>query len=569
MTRHRPHPDFHGVVVTKKTIRLTTAIGAAGVLAGVIASQATAQAAPAAPQHPAAAAKHVLLLSVDGLHQSDLAWYVAQHPKSALARLVHGGTEFTHAQTTIPSDSFPGMVAQVTGGTPGTTGVYYDDTYSSTLFPAGTTDCKTAKPGAEVDLTEDIDKNKNSIDAGQGLKNLPGSILSMSGNPLTNIDLSKLPVDPKTCEPILPSSYLRANTVFSVAQKAGLRTAWSDKHVAYQILDGASGSGIDDMFSPEINSQAIGYPAGTDWTKTNSATEKYDTFKVDAVLNEIDGKDHSGAKHVGTPAIFGMNFQSVSTAQKLPASDGLTGGYTGAGTPGALVAKNLDFVNAQVGRMLAELNKDGLAKSTTVILSAKHGQSPTKPAALNRIDDGPLIDGLNAAWKKANPKATADLVAHAVDDDGMLLWLSDRSQAAADFAKHYLLAQTGTGTDINKKPKAFSRSGLRTVYAGAQAAKYFGTGVNDDRVPQVFGISQYGVVYTGGTGKIAEHGGAHADDLDVPLVVFGAGATPGSVVGGGVHTTSIAPTILQLLGLNPDSLTAVRADHTPALPLKR
>lgn len=555
--------------MTKKTIRLTTAIGAAGVLAGALVSQATAQAATAAPQHPAAAAEHVLLLSVDGLHQTDLAWYIAQHPKSALARLVHGGTEYTHARTTIPSDSFPGMVAQVTGGTPGTTGVYYDDTYSSALYPAGTTDCKTAKLGAEVDLTEDIDKNKDSIDAGQGLKNLPQNVLAMSGNPLTNIDLSKLPVDPKTCKPLLPSSYLRANTVFSVAQKAGLRTAWSDKHIAYQILDGHSGSGIDDMFSPEINSQAAGYPAGDDWSKDNKATEQYDNYKVEAVLNEIDGKDHSGTKHVGTPAVFGMNFQSVSTAQKLPASDGLKGGYTAVGTPGPLVAKNLDYINAQVGRMLSEINKDGLAKSTTVILSAKHGQSPTKPAALNRIDDGKLIDGLNAAWRKAHPKATADLVAHAVDDDGMLLWLSDRSQAAAEFAKHYLLAQSGTGTDINKQPKAYARGGLQTVYAGVAAAKYFGTGVNDDRVPQIFGISQYGVVYTGGTGKIAEHGGAHADDLDVPLVVSGTGAVPGAVFGGAVHTTSIAPTILQLLGLNPESLSAVRADRTPVLPLKR
>ena len=52
-------------------------------------------------------------------------------------------------------------------------------------------------------------------------------------------------------------------------------------------------------------------------------TEEYDGFKVAAVLNEIDGLDHSGTTQVGTPAIFGMNFQTVSTAQKLPVSDGL------------------------------------------------------------------------------------------------------------------------------------------------------------------------------------------------------------------------------------------------------
>ena len=88
-----------------------------------------------------AQAKHVLLISVDGLHQTDLAWYVRMHPDSALARLVHEGVNFTNAQTPFPSDSFPGMVGQVTGGDPKTTGVYYDDSYNRTLLPAGTTTC--------------------------------------------------------------------------------------------------------------------------------------------------------------------------------------------------------------------------------------------------------------------------------------------------------------------------------------------------------------------------------------------------------------------------------------------
>lgn len=32
----------------------------------------------------------------------------------------------------------------------------------------------------------------------------------------------------------------------------------------------------------------------------------------------------------------------------------------------------------------------------------------------------------------------------ATDDDGMLLWLSDRSQAAADFVKNYLLTHAAS-----------------------------------------------------------------------------------------------------------------------------
>jgi hypothetical protein len=86
-------------------------------------------------------------------------------------------------------------------------------------------------------------------------------------------------------------------------------------------------------------------------------------------------------------------------------------------------------------------------------------------------------------------------------------------------------------------------------------------------VPDVFGISQYGVVYTGKQGKIAEHGGANPQDRDVPLVVSGATVRHHQVIGGAVETTQIAPTILELLGLDPNALQAVRIEHTGLLPL--
>ncbi|MFH9347784.1 alkaline phosphatase family protein [Kitasatospora sp. NPDC017646] len=545
--------------MTRRYLRLAATLGAAGVLAGSTVAQAAA-----AEEGRGAHAEHVLLVSVDGLHQSDLARFVAAHPQSALARLVRGGVEYTHAGTTNPSDSFPGMVAQLTGGGPGTTGVYYDDTYDAALLPAGTTDCKAAEPGAEVDLTEDLDRNQDSIDAGQGLAGLPGSILKMTGRPQTLIDPAKLPVDPRTCRPVQPHSYLQVNTVFEVARQAGLRTAWSDKHAAYDILNGPSGEGIQDLFTPEINSKATGYDG--DWTKDNQATEQYDAYKVQAVLNEIDGYDHGRAQQVGTPAVFGLNFQSVSTAQKLKSSEGLQGGYVGKGVPGPLVEKNLEFVDRQIGALTDELRKQHLDGSTTVILSAKHGQSPIDPTALNRIDDGPLLEGLDTAWKAAHPGA-GDLVAHAVDDDGVLLWLNDRSTAATGFAKDYLLAQNGNGVDIDGKARPFTESGVQKVYAGAAAADYFHVEPGDARVPDVFGVAQYGVVYTGGS-KIAEHGGAHADDLNVPLVVSGAVTPDGVRHDEKVETKQIAPTILKLLGLKPNALQAVREEHTRVLPLR-
>jgi hypothetical protein len=512
--------------------------------------------------------RHVLLLSVDGLHQADLALYVARHPGSALARLTAAGTQFTGAMTPVPSDSFPGMVALATGGNPSSTGVYYDDTFNHTVLPAGTTPagCATATPGAEVTYFEALDKNPLALDAGQGLPDLPGGILAMTGDPDQVIDPAQLPVDPVSCRPIYPHSYLRVNTVFEVARAAGLRTAWSDKHPAYEVLNGPSGTGVQDLFTPEVNSDAPTPGSSGDWTSVNRLTQQYDGYKVDAVLNEVRGLDHSGSHAVGVPAIFGMNFQSVSTAEKLTISDGQPGGYLADGTtPGPVLNGALDFVDRQVGVVVDALRRAHLDGSTAVILSAKHGQSPTQPSALTRIPDGPIIDGLNAAWRSAT-QATTDLVAFSVDDDAMLLWLNDRSPEAETFARQYLLGHAGTGNDIAGDPKPYTASGLTEVYAGDDAARYFGAQQGDSRVPDLLGIAQHGVVYTGKKAKIAEHGGADLQDRSVPLLVSGAGAAAHRVVSGAVETTQVAPTILALLGLDPASLQAVQIEHTATLP---
>lgn len=549
-----------------KPIRRATAVaaGVAALIAGTAAGPALAAGQPAHDGRPPVS--HVLLISVDGLHQQDLDWYVRTHPGSALARLERHGLEYSRARTPFPSDSFPGLVGQVTGGDPGVTGVYYDDTFSHGVFPPGTTKCTGPVPGGAVTYDESDDLDPGALDAGQGLAGLPGSIPQMTASPVTVINPAALPVDPATCKPILPNRYLQANTVFEVARQHGLRTAWTDKHPAYQIVSGPSGKGVQDFFTPEINSDALGFPSGNDWTTDNQATMEYDSFKVQSVINEIDGFDHSRSHHVGVPVIFGMNFQTVSTAQKLPASDGLAGGYRPGGmVPGPLLARALDYINRKVGLMVAEVRAQGLAGSTAIIISAKHGQSPTNPSALARVNDGPVIDAVNKAWTAAHPKA-GDLIVSAADDDGMLLWLSDRSPAAAGFVKHFLLTHTAAGNSISGGSLTVRSSGLKRVLAGAGAARLFGVLASEPRHPDVVGIARRGVVYTGGTSKIAEHGGDDPQDRHVPILVVLPGLAHGLSIGDRVETTQIAPTILTLLGLNPRALKAVRIEHTQVLP---
>jgi len=523
---------------------------------------------PSGPPRPSIA--HVLLISVDGLHQSDLEWYVSTHPGSELAKLVGGGAEYSQAQTPIPSDSFPGMTAQVTGGNPRTTGIYYDDEYSHAVLPAGTTSCHGQPTGGEVIYDSPDDINATALDAGQGLTGLPENILQMTAQPQSLINPATLPVNPQTCKPIYPHEYLQVNTIFEVAHDHGLRTAWSDKHPAYEALEGPSGNSIDDLFTPEIDSIALEpsgnpYPGEISWTEDNAATMQYDSYKVQAVLNEIDGYDHSRTTKVGVPAIFGMNFQTVSTAEKLLSSDGLKGGYEpGTTTPGPLLQRALDYINAKLQAMDEEIHAQGLADSTAIIVSAKHGQSPQDPDSLVRIKDGPIIEAINAAWEAAHPSSGALIVA-GTDDDAWQSYLSNTSQEAADFVKDYLWNHTATGVAYDGSTRTLAHSGLAEIFAGKGAAQYFGVPLSDPRHPDVWGVVQVGVVYTGGS-KIAEHGGANPADRDVPIVVYAPGAVAPGVYRPWVETTQIAPTILGLLGLNPDALEAVRIEGTQQLP---
>lgn len=537
--------------------------------------------------------KHVLLISVDGLHQSDLQWYVKNHPGSTLATMVNGGLEFTNAHTPVPSDSDPGGTALMTGGDPRSTGVYYDVSYNHKTYEAGTTSCNGQPTGGDVVYDSPDDKNVSRLDAGQnipGIDQNPARIMNMTANPQTVLVPSTFPVNPVNCQPIWPHSYLKVNTMFEVAKAAGMHTAWSDKHPVYESFNGPSGHGINDLFTPEIDSVAIEpnghpYPDGAGgWTKDDAATKQYDGYKVQAIINEIDGYDHSGQHKVGVPAIFGMNFQAVSVAEKLfqspavligPDSSGnytlgpklLGGYYPGTTTPGPLLQSALDYVNTQLQWMVNEIHAQGLSDSTAIIVTAKHGQSPLDPNQLRRIDDGPIITAINNAWDNKTGCASncTSLIVAGTDDDLWQSYLSVKTQAAADFVKSYLWTHSAPGVTYNGTTVSVPHSGLAQIFAGNQAAAYFGVPVSDPRHPDVFGRVQVGVVYTGGS-KIAEHGGSNPGDRDVPILVYAPGTVTPGLNGHWVETTQVAPTTLKLLGLNPINLEAVQIEHTAVLP---
>ena len=171
---------------------------------------------------------------------------------------------------------------------------------------------------------------------------------------------------------------------------------------------------------------------------------------------------------------------------------------------------------------------------------------------------------MNAAWAAVHP-GSPTLIVQAADDDGLLWWLSDRSQAAADFANNYLWTHTAPAVNFAGQTITVQHSGLREILAGKQSAHFFGVSKSDPHHPDVFGIAQVGTIYTTGS-KIAEHGGDNPGDRDVPLVVYAPGTVQPGQSSHGVETTQVAPTILRLLGLAPSSLQAVQREGTRVLP---
>ena len=512
--------------------------------------------------------EHVLLISIDGFHAVDLSTCIASNLCPHLAGLAQHGTTYANAFTTKPSDSFPGLLAQLTGGTSKSTGVYYDDSYDRTLFaPAGNPPAPCASgPGAETNNAENLDKDQHSIDGG-----VPASLTGL--NSAVAIDPNHLPgqLVHNVCSPVWPHNFVRTNTIFQVIHQHHLRTAWSDKHPAYDLINGndpdsqpsnGPGTNVDDFFSPEINSdlsnanvQLIaslglhstapapvtdpncpGQNCGSDFTSSIDGIEYYDGIKVAAIINEINGYTHTGSIQVGTPAILGMNFQAVSVGQKLK-----IGGYSDAiGTPSPNLANAIAFVDRSIGQMVTTLQNRGLAERTLVIISAKHGQSPIDRTKRVALDDSKVIAapiGSNFAFDIA--------------DDGALIWLKDNTGGKTAAAVSALKNFPGD-------------TGIQSFLFGDALADMFQDPAHDSRAPDIIGITRVGVIYTGGS-KIAEHGGFNPDDVHVALLVAHPDL-PKSVVQSTVATTQIAPTILKALGLDPQELDAVRMEHTKALP---
>jgi len=526
--------------------------------------------------------KHVVLISIDGMHAVD--FYNCSHGIASL----NGGTpycpnltalgqtaiNYVNAASSKPSDSYPGIAALVSGGTPKSTGLYYDVAFDRTLDPpakttgtglaAGTCTPYTAPSGTTTDNDQGIDLDDTKLNGGA-----PGAGLTEGG--IASIDPLKLSRDPAAgCAPVWPWNFIRTNTIFSVVHAAGGYTAWIDKHPSYATVAGPGGIGLNDYFSPEVSSAVVPLPgvitsqgascatvrdhAGASaWNSSFANIQCYDAIKVNALLNQIAGKTHNGAPAV-VPAVFGMNFQSVYVGESVIEPGVAKGGYENASAePSTPLFQEIEYVDAAIGDIVSALKDAGIYESTLVIVTAKHGAGPIDPTRY--VADGAstpaTLLGSGIPYSESPLNSTG---IGATEDDVSVLWLKKG------------ISVTESVQLLEKNATAI---GLGEILYGPSLAVNYAVGGwapgQDPRAPDIIVTPNLGVTYSGSTTMIEDHGGFAHDDTNVVLLVANPGFTP-QTVSDAAATTQVAPTILTALGLDPTLLDAVNIEGTQALP---
>jgi hypothetical protein len=526
--------------------------------------------------------KHVLLLSIDGMHEAD--FYNCTHGIFGanngapycpnLAALGQIGIAYVNTTSSKPSDSYPGIAALVSGGTPKSTGLYYDVAFDRTLAGPVKTTGTGLEPGVctpgvapingtTTDNDQGIDFDDTKLNGGA-----PGAAVTEGG--VASIDPGKLSRDPMSgCKPVWPWNFIRVNTIFGVVHAAGGYTAWIDKHPSYATVGGPGGTGLDDYYSPEVSSVPINLPGVTTATGVSCATVRdtaagawngsfediqcYDQIKVNALMNQIAGKTHNGAA-AQVPAVFGMNFQSVYIGQSVNESSVGKGGYQNAAAlPRELLLTQIEYVDAAIGQIVEGLRNAGIYKDTLVIVSAKHGAAPIDPARYIANGSNTPATLLGTAIPFSESPLNNGGIG-ATEDDVSVLWLK-RGQSVD--AAVQLLESNATAIGLGE-----------ILYGGTLRANYAVGGYEkgeDSRTPDLIVTPNLGMTYAGSSSQIGDHGGFSHDDTNVMLLVSNPSFNA-QIVSDATATTQVAPTVLTALGLDPTLLDAVKQEGTQTLP---
>jgi hypothetical protein len=136
------------------------------------------------------------------------------------------------------------------------------------------------------------------------------------------------------------------------------------------------------------------------------------------------------------------------------------------------------------------------------------------------------------------------------EDDISLNWLKDSNDTVAA---------------VNLLEMNAATAGIGQIFYGASITTDYNSPLIDSRTPDIIVAPNVGVVYTGSLRKQAEHGGFASDDTKVMLLVSNPSIKQ-STSYQFVETKQVAPTILRILGLDPNKLDAVQKEGTAVLP---
>ena len=251
------------------------------------------------------------------------------------------------------------------------------------------------------------------------------------------------------------------------------------------------------------------------WTDSFANIQCYDSLKVQAILNEIDGLNHDGSATRRVPNVLGMNFQAVSIGEKLvEKSDGADRRLSRRRGHAVTAAARRNPI-----RRCGDRQNGGRVEAPGALRTHRdHHHRQARPiadrSAARSAHSRRMFPAINRPPAILSPNGVGPgyPLVQALEDDISLLWLADNSPSATLKAAASLEANAA----------AIGANGGEIFY-GRNLALMFNDPAIDPRTPNIIVAPNVGVIYTGGKKNLSEHGGFAHDDTTVMMLVSNPG----------------------------------------------
>ena len=263
---------------------LVVAILAAATFSASHARQTTDHRRPDHEHDGRAVAKHVILISFDGLHEQDVARCVASNACPNIALLAKDGITYTNAHTPGLSDSFPGLAALVTGGSPKTTGSVLRRVVRP--HPVRAVRYQTCTRHARLERRLRRNHRHRCAERRRTRASRRRRRIQSAGDSARERSTA-------SASRVYPHDYVKTNTVFEVVKASVPQRAHGvgrQACVGLRLAQRTVGHGRrrSDAHRDQLDRSRRRTP---NYTDIYTHTEVFDDFHVQALINQIDGKN--------------------------------------------------------------------------------------------------------------------------------------------------------------------------------------------------------------------------------------------------------------------------------------